>query len=65
METLIVHPDNKEQLDALKTFMKAFKIPFEEQKSTYYPEFVAMVRQGDEDIKAGKGIKVDVDNLWK
>jgi hypothetical protein len=65
METLIVHPDNKEQLDALKTFMKAFKISFEEKQSAYDPEFVAMVLQGDEDIKAGKGVKVDVDNLWK
>jgi hypothetical protein len=65
METLIVHPNNKEQLDALKTFMKAFKISFEEKQSPYDPEFVAMVLQGDEDIKAGKGVKVDVDNLWK
>jgi hypothetical protein len=64
METLIVHPQNKEQLDALKTFMKAFKISFEEEKH-YDPEFVAMVLKGDEDLKAGKGIKVDIDNLWK
>ncbi len=65
METLIVHPDNKEQLAALKAFLKAFKIAFEEGKSTYDPEFVAMIKQGDEDIKAGKGVKVDIDNLWK
>lgn len=65
METLIVHPDNKKQLAALKAFMKAFKISFEEKKSTYNPEFVAMINKGDEDLKAGKGVKVDVDNLWK
>jgi hypothetical protein len=64
METLIVHPQNKEQLDALKTFMKAFKISFEEEKP-YDPEFVAMILQGEEDLKAGKGVKVDIDNLWK
>jgi hypothetical protein len=29
METLIIHPENKEQLSALKTFMKAFNISFE------------------------------------
>jgi hypothetical protein len=29
MEILIIHPDNKEQLSALKTFMKAFNISFE------------------------------------
>jgi hypothetical protein len=65
MESLIVHPQNKEQLNALKTFMKAFKISFEEEKTDYDPEFVAMVLKGDEDLKAGKGVKVDIDNLWK
>ena len=65
METPIVHPNNKEQLTALKAFMKAFKITFEEKKSPYDPEFVAMINQGDADLKAGKGVKVDVENLWK
>ena len=65
METLIVHPDNKEQLDAMKAFMMAFNISFEDEKSLYNPEFVEMVQQGDKDLKAGKGVKVDIDNLWK
>ncbi len=65
METLIVHPENKEQLTALKAFMKAFKISFTEQNAGYDPEFVAMIEQGDKDLKAGKGVKVDLDNLWK
>ncbi len=65
METLIVHPENKKQLAALKAFMKAFKISFEEGKSAYEPEFVEMIKQGDEDLKAGKGVVVDIDNLWK
>jgi len=45
--------------------MKALKISFEEEKSAYNPEFVKMIQQGDEEIKAGKGVKVDIDNLWK
>lgn len=65
METLIVHPDNKKQLAALKTFMKAFKISFEESKSPYSPEFAEMIRQGDEDLKAGKGVKIEIADLWK
>lgn len=32
METLIVHPENKEQLEALKAFMKALKISFKREK---------------------------------
>ena len=63
METLIVHPDNEEQLAALKAFMKALKISFKEKKPAYDPEFVKMIQQGDEDLEAGKGIKVDIDNL--
>jgi nitrate reductase assembly molybdenum cofactor insertion protein NarJ len=65
METLIVHPSNKEQLTALKAFMKALKISFEKKESPYDPEFVAMIKQGEEDLKNDKGIAVDIDNLWK
>ena len=65
MESLIVHPGNKEQLTALKAFMKALKISFEQEKSPYDPEFVAMIKQGDKDLKDGKGVKVDIDDLWK
>ena len=65
METLIVHPENKEQLTAIKAVMKALKISFEEKKAEYDPEFIKMIQQGDEDIKAGKGVKVDIHNLWK
>jgi hypothetical protein len=65
METLIVRPGSKEQLTAIKAVMKAMKISFERKESGYDPEFVKMIQQGDEDLKAGKGISVDVDNLWK
>jgi len=36
MDALIVYPENKEQLTALKAVMKAMKISFE-QKSEVYP----------------------------
>jgi hypothetical protein len=39
MEALIVYPENKEQLNALKAVMKAMKITFE-QKSEVYPDHV-------------------------
>jgi hypothetical protein len=39
MEALIVYPENKEQLAALKAVMKAMKITFE-QKSEVYPDYV-------------------------
>jgi hypothetical protein len=40
MGILIAHPENVEKLAALKAFMKALKIRFEEEKPPYNPEFV-------------------------
>jgi hypothetical protein len=63
METLIVHPNNKEQLTALKAFMKAFKISFEEKESPYNPEFVAKVQRGREQIKNGQTRVINIADL--
>ena len=65
METLIVQPDSKEKADAIKAFMKALKISFKAAKPTYNPEFVAKIKKGDEDIKAGKTKKISLDDVWK
>lgn len=63
---IIVHPDNEDKLEALKTFMKAFKIKFEVTKEKpYNPEFVAKVLKGDENFKNGKFKVVKTDDLWK
>ena len=65
METLIIHPKNKEQLTALKAVAKAMKIDFKIEKSPYNPEFVAKVLRGSEQIKAGKGVIIALEDLWK
>lgn len=65
METLIVQPKTKEQLTALKAVIKALKIDFKSEKSPYSPEFVEKILQGREDIKNGKGVKIDTGDLWK
>jgi len=65
METLIVKPKTKEQLTALKAFIKAFKIEYKSEKSPYDPEFAEKILQGREDIKNGKGIRVATEDLWK
>jgi len=39
MDALIVYPENRKQLTALKAVMKAMKISFE-QKSEIYPDYV-------------------------
>jgi hypothetical protein len=65
METMIMHPKNKEQLSALKAVAKALKIDFETEKSPYDPAFVKKILQGREDVKNGKGVKLAIEDLWK
>jgi len=65
METLIVQPKTKEQLTALKAFIKAMKIDFKSEKSPYDPESVEKILQGREDIKNGRGVRIATEDLWK
>jgi hypothetical protein len=67
METLIVQPRSKEQLTALKAIMKALKIDFKTEKSTnspYNAEFIAKMKKGEEDIKAGRTTKIEPADIW-
>ena len=65
MPTLIVHPDSKEKLTIIKAFLKALKISFIEEKLPYSSDFVTKIRQGDEDIKAGRTKKINLDEICK
>ncbi len=65
METIIVHPKNKEQLAAIKAFIKALKIDFTIEKSPYNPEFVAKIKRSEEQMKAGEGVHIAIEDLWK
>lgn len=60
METIIIHPKNKEQVDAIKKILKAFDVPFE--PSPYNPEFVAKIKESEKQIKEGKSIRVTKEN---
>ena len=59
MTTIIMHPQNKEQLTALKALAKALKISVE--TSPYDPEFVAMVKKAE---KTGNYKEVDPNDVW-
>ncbi len=65
MGILIAHPDNKEKLVALKAFMKALKIRFEEEKPLYNPEFVEKRNRGKKDFEAGRYKAIKTEDLWK
>lgn len=60
MESIIIHPKSKKQREALQNFLEAFNIPFE--PSPYDPEFVAKIKESEQQIKEGKSIKVSKEN---
>jgi len=63
---IIAHPESPDKFKALRAFMKAMKIKFEvTNDNPYDPQFVDKVLKGDEDIKAGKTTKIDINDLWK
>jgi hypothetical protein len=59
METLIMHPQSKDQLLALKAIAKAWKISVE--TSPYDPDFVAMIKTAE---KRGNYKEIDPKNVW-
>ncbi|WAC41429.1 DUF2683 family protein [Pedobacter sp. SL55] len=63
METLVMHPANKEQLAALKAIAKALKIPFEKKEEEQYdPAFVKMIKDAEE---RGQFNEVDPNDIWE
>jgi hypothetical protein len=68
MQTITLHPRTKKEANLLEQLAKALEVPFEKTEETngvYNPEFVKKIKQGQKDIRAGKGIKVTIDDLWK
>ena len=62
----IVHPSNKEQVNALKAFVKAMKIKFEVTSvKNYNPDFVAKILESKEQFKNGNFTVIKTDDLWK
>jgi hypothetical protein len=64
METLIMHPQSKEQLTALKAFAKALKISVE--TSPYNPDFVSKIKASKKEVEDGKFITLDpAKSIWE
>ncbi|MFD1257474.1 DUF2683 family protein [Mucilaginibacter terrae] len=53
MDALIVYPENKDQLVALKAVMKAMKIAFEQKSDTYPDEVIKGVEKSLQQAKDG------------
>nr|WP_299204575.1 DUF2683 family protein [uncultured Brumimicrobium sp.] len=60
----IIHPENEEQANALKAFVKALKMKFEVTKDKpYNPEFVKKIKRSKKEFQEGKYTTVNKDNL--
>jgi len=72
METLIIHPKNKKQEAALAAICEAMQIDFEvfdtndETADIMKNEYLySKLIQGKADMKAGKGVAIPTEDLWK
>lgn len=71
---ITAYTEDASQIEAIKAVIKAFKIKYTISKvndnleSPYDPEFVAMIKQGKQDLKDGKGVTMtlqELENLCK
>ncbi|WP_231458869.1 MULTISPECIES: DUF2683 family protein [unclassified Pedobacter] len=76
METLIMHPETKEQLAALKAIAKALKVPFKKEErelterektiNLYGIDMVNAIEKAEESIKKGNVKTLDpTKSLWE
>ena len=59
MEAITIHPENAEQLEAVKAVLKALKIPFEPQSNTLPDHLVASIDKGMEQAAIGETIGLE------
>jgi len=71
---ITAYTEDASQIEAIKAMIKAFKIKYtiskvnDNSESPYDPEFVAMIKQGEQDLKDGKGVTMtlqELENLCK
>jgi hypothetical protein len=70
MSILTIHPKDEEQEKALRAIFEAFSIKYEKEldETEYLMASEANEKALDESIEqlnAGKGVKVSLDDLWK
>ncbi len=70
MDTLIIQPKNKTQLETVTAFLKALKIDFKNEvspqsKTLHNAEYAAKLKRGIADFEAGRVHKISLDEIWK
>ena len=59
METIVVHPENAEQLKTVKAVLKALKVQFEPQQAKLPAHVLKCIEKGLEQYKNGESISFD------
>ena len=49
----------------MKSLSKSLGFEIEKEEKPYNPEFVKEILNAEQSIKAGKGIKIKLEDLWK
>ena len=51
---------------AVEAVLKALNVTFkkEEERLLYNPEFIAKMKQSDQDVKAGRTTKIEPADIW-
>ncbi len=67
---ITAYTEDDTQIEAIKAVIKAFKIKYKisvakREESPYDPEFVAMIKKGENDLKKGRGIKMTLEEFDK
>ncbi len=66
MTALTIYPKNKEEEKMYLQLAKVLKSKVNRQpKDAYKPEFVKKILKGQKEIREGKGVKVNIEDLWK
>ncbi len=67
MDALLVYPKTKEQENLYKQLAKTLqnRIEKKEVESPYNDEFVAKIKQGKKEKKAGQFKSIPLQDLWK
>jgi hypothetical protein len=66
MTTFTIDTEDKEVLKAVKALLKGFKVSFEEtNEKPYNGEFVAKIEKSIHEVKEGKTVKIELDDIWK
>lgn len=69
MEVLTIHPENNEQMEAVKAVLKALKIPFIKRESLYDQDFINKVLEAEKErhqalvLNSGDDIDTYFNNL--